>query len=371
MADLTAEAVLVVFAQLDQRRWGRRGQLVAVVASHTLGSRNRYFAPIGLSVFARATGLSLGGVGKLLADLVARGVLERDPGAGRAPDAWRLGEPVWEWDAPWSVGQAEVRLAVGLATGELELAAGEGFHGERRVARTDAVARAAWGARNAAGARASKGRAQDSGFARSKEARATEPPRAPHGGARNASPASTSMGRAQDRGGRGPDTASCVLEGELPPYPPGRPGAEGGSELRSRGAGAAQRVVDGVQAVEDVIAEVCGPGARLWGAPLAELERRLAEGADLELILAAMRACPGTDGPYQRWRAATRALRLGHLPERPREAVGRAYQPAAVDLPALDELDPAAAAEAIAQARALLRRDASEDSGPAAWENHA
>lgn len=113
-------------------------------------------------------------------------------------------------------------------------------------------------------------------------------------------------------------------------------------------------MLDGVDAVQDLLAELCPPGkARLFGAPLARLEHQLAAGADLALILEAIRACAPGDGAVVRWGAAERAVRRGRVAKLQPAAIGRAYRPLEV-VTEEDDPDPDGAAAARALARAAL-----------------
>lgn len=161
---------------------------------------------------------------------------------------------------------------------------------------------------------------------------------------------------------------------DLPPYPPPghepeAPEAEGGSgyadeEPQGEPADydarydedrtATEPTPDPMRRIDALLRKVCPPERnRLYGAPRADLRAALAGGADPELVLAAIRQGDATEGAFLRAGRAMTAIADGRVhngggaPVRPYEA------PAWVDDP---PADPAVVADALAEARAALKR---------------
>lgn len=110
----------------------------------------------------------------------------------------------------------------------------------------------------------------------------------------------------------------------------------------------------GLRQVDALLRKVCPPKLnRLFGAPRSDLRIALRKGADLELILAAIRQGEVGEGATLRWQRAAQALADGRLP------TGGGVPARPFEAPAwVDERppDPGVVAEELAKARAALTR---------------
>ena len=118
--------------------------------------------------------------------------------------------------------------------------------------------------------------------------------------------------------------------------------------------------VPGLLLVEALLRKVCPPDkARLFGAPRAELIRVLQAGADLELVLAAIRQGDRSEGAFIRTQRAMSALADGKLPGGPggavlnEEGAEKARQIVREEPPS-----PATTQKGLAECRAVVRRQA-------------
>lgn len=110
----------------------------------------------------------------------------------------------------------------------------------------------------------------------------------------------------------------------------------------------------GLRQVDALLRKVCPPKLnRLYGSPRSDLRIALRKGADLDLILAAIRQGDPGEGATLRWQRAQQAIADGKVP------TGGGVPARPYEAPAWETEeppDPAVVAEALAEARAAIRR---------------
>lgn len=139
-----------------------------------------------------------------------------------------------------------------------------------------------------------------------------------------------------------------TIHKETPSLPSRPTGPDGGDE------------VPGLALVEALLRKVCPPDkARLFGAPKAELVDALQAGADLELVLAAIRQGDRSEGAFIRTQRAMSALADGRLPGGQSGAVlNEKGAEKAREIVREEPPSPVTTQEGLAECRAVVRRQA-------------
>jgi hypothetical protein len=252
----TPQALMAVFASVDWKKWGSRGQVLAALGNHPGGCE------VSLRQLEEILGRDLRYVRRLVDRLVEERVLLAAPGRGRCPTLYAVSLAVHEWQGvPWRVPVAEVGYRV--------------FHVEHEARATpdsDPVARAFHGRALRNPPRASHGRAQGFVARAPKEARASSRPddvaRASKGRAQDSASARSQGGARYEPGPQGVVTPPSV---EVDPRVTSSPSEEeaesfnvarsavlrhaGGGWLRGRPADQLRRLVAD-HALEEVLAAV-------------------------------------------------------------------------------------------------------------------
>lgn len=253
---LSPSALFAALAMIRLSNWGGRGTVLAFMGT-TISERREPWVDLSQRELAKATGVNVGHVGRLLRAMVVEDVLVRDPGAGRRSDGYLPNPDLRGWrKVPWRVDQETAAFRVELINQELNYAP---FPPVARASRTraqDQVARAPWT------------RALANGCARSLDARAIENQRAPLGPARNGNPARASWMRAQNS-----------TPGEPPPY-----------SLSDEEEEEAKQLIDAIQRAT---------GSPVWGGLVRRIEVIVRSDLALNDALAHVAAAGGKWTPPQ------------------------------------------------------------------------